>query len=120
MNSEILSVEQPQDVQPQSLKGTTVKKARKNRSKSKLEGCLSLVNIWGTVVRSPKVTLSYLDEQGNKHIRTLTGFKATIAQHEIDHLEGILFPKRVLEQKGKLYESHKNKKGEDVFDEIEI
>jgi len=45
---------------------------------------------------------------------------ALIIQHEVDHLDGLLFPKRVLEQKGKLYKSHKNKKGKDVFEEIEI
>jgi len=49
-----------------------------------------------------------------------SGFSATIIQHEYDHLRGILFPKRVLEQKGKLYKSHKNEKGEDEFDEIDI
>ncbi len=86
----------------------------------KLEGCLSLPNIWGTVLRSPKVSVEYLDEQGKFHKRIFTGFLATIVQHEMDHLDGILFPKRVLEQKGKLFKSHKNAKGEDEFEEIEI
>lgn len=86
----------------------------------KLEGCLSLKDIWGTVLRSPRVKLSYLDEKGTERIRVFTDFLATIIQHEYDHLDGILFPRRVLEQKGKLYKSSKDEKGEDVFEEIEI
>jgi len=95
-------------------------KAKKGKSNVKLEGCLSLLNIWGTVKRASKVTISFLDENGLEHTKTFKGFEATIVQHEMDHLEGILFPKRVLEQKGELYKSHKNKKGEDIFDPIEI
>ncbi|MDO8621382.1 MAG: peptide deformylase [Candidatus Levybacteria bacterium] len=87
---------------------------------TKLEGCLSLPNIWGEVNRLPQITLSYMDTRGASHKRTFKGFIATIIQHETDHLNGILFPKRVLEQKGKLYKSRKNKKGEDVFEEIEL
>jgi peptide deformylase len=94
---------------------------KKTKSKSKkLEGCLSLKDIWGEVERANTVWLSYLDEQGKPHHKKFTGFMATIIQHEVDHLNGILFPKRVLEQKGMLYESKKNSKGEDIFEEIVI
>lgn len=86
----------------------------------KLEGCLSLPNIWGEVERSNEVEVSYMDEKGKEYTRLFKGFLATIIQHEFDHLQGNLFPKRVLEQKGKLYKSHKNNKGEDEFEEIEI
>jgi len=86
----------------------------------KLEGCLSLPTIWGPVLRSSSVTISYLDKYGKSHEKKFSKFLATIVQHEIDHLNGILFPKRVLEQKGTLYKSHKNEKGEDEFEEIEI
>jgi len=86
----------------------------------KLEGCLSLVNVWGEVERSPEIVLEYLDETGKFHKRKFTGFMATIIQHEVDHLNGILFPKRVLEQNGTLYQSSKNAKGEDEFEEIII
>jgi len=87
---------------------------------SKLEGCLSLLNIWGEVKRDPQITVSYLDEKGNPHAKIFKGLMATIIQHETDHLNGILFPKKVLEQTGKLYKSKKNAKGEDIFEEIEI
>lgn len=97
-----------------------LRRPKRAKAPGKLEGCLSLVNIWGTVARHAKVTLTYLDEQGKTHTKTFTGFLATVIQHEMDHLHGTLFPKRVLEQKGKLYKSHKNKKGEDEFEEIEL
>lgn len=96
------------------------KKLSKDKEGTKLEGCLSLPTIWGPVQRSQKVKISYIDENGKHHTKTITGFKAVILQHEYDHLQGILFPKRVLEQKGKLYKSSKNAKGEDEFDEIEV
>ena len=87
---------------------------------TKLEGCLSLLNIWGNVKRESSVAISYLDEKGRYHSRRFSGFLSTIIQHEMDHLDGILFPKRVLEQKGILYKSKKNEKGEDIFEEIEL
>lgn len=104
----------------QSAKTARAKEKSGIDKDTQLEGCLSLPNIWGGVERSPSVTLSYLDQLGKKHSKTFKGLSAVIVQHEIDHLNGILFPKRVLEQKGTLYKSHKNEKGEDVFEEIEI
>jgi peptide deformylase len=90
------------------------------KASKKLEGCLSLPTIWGPVLRASSLILTFLDEQGISHKQKFSGFMATIIQHETDHLVGVLFPKRVLEQKGTLYKSHKNKKGEDEFEEIEI
>ncbi|MBI2443329.1 MAG: peptide deformylase [Candidatus Levybacteria bacterium] len=87
----------------------------------KLEGCLSLTDVWGVVKRHDRVTLSYTDfTTGQMQIKMFKGFLATIIQHEVDHLHGILFPKRVLEQKGTLYKSKKNEKGETVFEEIKL
>ena len=94
------------------------KSAKSHRTR--LEGCLSLPNIWGDVKRKPVLTLEYVDEKGKTHTKDFKGFMATIIQHEIDHLSGILFTKRVLEQNGKLYKSYKNEKGEDIFEEITI
>ena len=102
------------------------KKTEKAKEKSgikkgkQLEGCLSLKDIWGTVNRHSKIKLSYMDDKGLQHEEEFEGFLATIIQHETDHLNGILFPKRVLEQKGQLYKSSKDEKGEDVFDEINL
>lgn len=99
------------------------KKSTKKQPKKKsvqLEGCLSLQDVWGVVARHHGVELSYLDELGKKHTKKFDGFLATIIQHEFDHLQGILFPKRVLEQENKLYHSYKNAKGETEFEEMSI
>ncbi len=96
------------------------KSASKKGKSTKLEGCLSLPGIWGEVTRHPSVTLRYQDETGKNHTKTFKGFLATIIQHEVDHLNGILFPKHVLEQGHKLYKSHKDKQGQEVFEEIEL
>lgn len=99
-----------------------VQKSRSKRKKEakRLEGCLSVKNIWGEVMRSPSLVLSYTDEKGGNHKQKFEGFLATIIQHEFDHTNGVLFTQRVLEQKGKLYKSYKDKKGEDVFEEIKL
>ena len=102
-------------------KNATEKDVNKKKDDNiQLEGCLSLPNIWGDVKRPGTITVSYFDGDGQQHTETISGFLATIIQHEYDHLQGTLFPKRVLEQKGKLYKSIKNKKGEDEFEEMEI
>jgi peptide deformylase len=99
---------------------TQAKQKGGGKKTTKLEGCLSLPNIWGEVKRFHEINVEYKDETGKKHNRKFTGFMATVVQHEIDHLNGILFPKRVLDQKGTLYKSQKDEKGEDVFEEIKI
>jgi peptide deformylase len=70
----------------------------------KLEGCLSIPRIWGPVTRNTKVLLEYQDLTGERHTEWFSGFKAVIIQHEMDHLQGVLFTQRVLEQKGRLYQ----------------
>ena len=87
---------------------------------NKLEGCLSIPEIWGKVVRNEKVTLKFQDETGKPHEQEFTGFIATIIQHETDHLNGILFTRRVLEQKGKLYQATTDEDGKEVLEEITI
>lgn len=107
-------------INPEILESSEVEKKNPKKKVKKLEGCLSLPNIWGEVLRAPNVTLRYQNQKGKSQTKKFTGFMATIVQHETDHLNGILFPKHVLEQEGKLYKSYKNDKGEDEFEEIEI
>ena len=107
-------------INPQIVHSADVKKEAKKKKVKKLEGCLSLPNIWGEVLRAPSVKLNFYDAKGRNQTKVFTGFMATIVQHEVDHLNGVLFPKRVLEQKGKLYKSHKDEKGHDEFEELEI
>lgn len=121
VNPKILSKSEPsQSFTKERKVASDGKSKRKKKEVQKLEGCLSLKDIWGTVLRSPKVKLSYMDEAGKTYVKDFSGFLATIVQHESDHLDGILFPRRVLEQKGKLYKSERDEKGEDVFEEIEL
>jgi len=96
-----------------------VKPVKKSKGKL-LEGCLSIPNIWGNVTRKKEITLEYQDIKGEKYIKVFKGFPAVIIQHEMDHLKGILFTKRVIEQKQKLYKSFKNEKGEDEFEQIKL
>lgn len=96
------------------------KPKKKEKGGVQLEGCLSLKDIWGVVNRDDGVVITYQDENGVKHKRTFDGFIATIIQHEVDHLNGVLFPVRVIEQNNHLYRSKVNAKGETEFEEIEL
>lgn len=62
-----------------------------------IEGCLSLPNKWGKLIRPAKVTVQALNENGEQIILTGTGDLAKCFCHEIDHLEGILFTDFVTE-----------------------
>ena len=55
------------------------------------EGCLSVPNQFAEIERSCKCEVDYLDYNGKKEILKAEGLLATCIQHEIDHLEGILF-----------------------------
>jgi len=55
------------------------------------EGCLSVPNFFAEVDRPKKCDVEYLDYDGKKKILTAEGLLATCIQHEMDHLEGILF-----------------------------
>ena len=55
------------------------------------EGCLSVPNFFAEVDRSKKCDVEYQDYSGNKKILKAEGLLATCIQHEVDHLEGILF-----------------------------
>lgn len=60
-------------------------------SESLSEGCLSFPEITGAVRRPKTIDLEYLGLDNQKKAITLTGFYARAAQHEIDHLNGVLF-----------------------------
>ena len=55
------------------------------------EGCLSVPNQFAEVDRPSKCEIEYLDYDGNKKLLKADGLLATCVQHEMDHLEGILF-----------------------------
>lgn len=87
---------------------------------NKLEGCLSIPNVWGKVRRAMTLALLFQDEKGETHTEDFEGFLATIIQHETDHINGILFTQRVLEQKGTFYQPVKDKEGKEVLEEMKL
>jgi peptide deformylase len=59
------------------------------------EGCLSVPNMRGNVMRHVTVRVRYLDRHGNQHDEVKRGLTAGTFQHELDHLDGVLFLDRV-------------------------
>jgi peptide deformylase len=55
------------------------------------EGCLSIPEIFGDVTRPARIVVEALDQEGRKFRAEAQGYKARAIQHEIDHLDGILF-----------------------------
>ncbi len=86
-------------------KPRSTKKAGKTKRSHKeiLEGCLSLPYYYGPLKRAHSVTLKYLNGEGEEITETFEGFNAQIILHEMDHLNGILFVDRLLEEKKPLY-----------------
>lgn len=87
-------------------------------SKNKFEGCLSVPGKWGLVSRPKKIKIIYQTPEGQKMTRSFSGQTATIIQHEYDHLDGILFIDRILEQRGKLFELVSDEEGKEFLEEI--
>ncbi|MBS6106145.1 MULTISPECIES: peptide deformylase [Anaerococcus] len=63
-----------------------------------VEGCLSIPNFNATVKRPEHVKVKYLDENGKEQIWDAHGFPAVILSHEIDHLNGVLFRDKYIEE----------------------
>lgn len=61
-----------------------------------MEGCLSVPGLYGKVERAQNIRLCYRDEHYRQHTEEVKGFTAVIFQHEVDHLNGILFTDRMI------------------------
>lgn len=59
------------------------------------EGCLSVPGMRGLVPRYPQLRYTGYDQFGLRIDRTVDGFHARVVQHEVDHLDGVLYPMRV-------------------------
>jgi peptide deformylase len=59
------------------------------------EGCLSVPGMRGWVPRFKKLRYSGYDERGRRFQRDVEGFHARVVQHEVDHLDGVLYPMRI-------------------------
>ena len=65
-----------------------------------MEGCLSIPDINGEVLRNYTIQLNYWDLKGKFHDEIVEGFTAVVFQHEYDHLNGTLFTDRLKKQEG--------------------
>lgn len=67
------------------------------------EGCMSVPDFTGNVIRAEQIKLQALDEQGNLQEYTCQGYEARAIQHEVDHLDGLLFLDRLVSRRNDLF-----------------
>jgi peptide deformylase len=67
------------------------------------EGCLSVPDFTGNVVRAERIRLEAWDERGEQRELSMEGYEARVAQHELDHLEGVLFLDRLVSRRADLF-----------------
>ena len=67
------------------------------------EGCMSVPDYTGNVIRAERITLETFDVSGDKKLYQLEGFEARAVQHEIDHLDGMLFLDRLVSRRNDLF-----------------
>jgi len=101
-------------INPQLLK--TSKKNLKGLAEDKhfLEGCLCFPGYYGFVNRSIKIKVKYQTPQGLSKTKTLTPPHSSYFQHELDHLNGILFIDYIKQRKEQLYLADKQNKMQPV------
>lgn len=59
------------------------------------EGCMSIPDYTGNVTRAESIVVQFLDRDGQERVIRASGFEAVAIQHELDHLDGLLFLDRV-------------------------
>jgi len=67
------------------------------------EGCMSVPDFTGNVIRAEQIELSYLDEDGHAQQLQSSGYEARAIQHELDHLDGLLFLDRLVSRRNDLF-----------------
>ena len=83
-----------EEKKPLCLINPVIKSFGKGRSTYE-EGCLSIPDVFARVVRPAEIVVSYQNELGEDEKQSLDGLTARVFQHELDHLDGILFIDRV-------------------------
>lgn len=73
------------------------------------EGCMSVPDYTGNVNRARKVMVQYQDENFRDRVIETENFEAVLLQHEIDHLDGILFVDRIISKRTDLFRRKKYK-----------
>lgn len=74
------------------------------------EGCLSVPDFTGNVIRAERITLEAHDERGEQRQFHFEGYEARAVQHEIDHLDGLLFLDRLVSRRNDLFRRKTYKK----------
>ena len=75
----------------------------KSGSKMMREGCMSVPDYTGNVTRAENIVVEFIDRRGQLRVIEASGFEAVAIQHEVDHLDGLLFLDRVSSLKTDLY-----------------
>jgi peptide deformylase len=75
------------------------------------EGCLSVPDYTGNVIRATRIKLRTQDLVGASRVFEMEGFEARAVQHEMDHLDGLLFLDRVVSRRTDLYRRKVYQKG---------
>lgn len=92
------------------------------RSENKIchnEGCLSIPKQYADVVRNEEVEVEYLDENGQRKTRRSGGLLAIAIQHELDHLDGVLFIDHLSKLKRNMLLKRLEKRRKRLLEEIE-
>jgi peptide deformylase len=67
------------------------------------EGCMSVPDYTGNVIRAERISVSAKDEHGAEREYAFVGYEARAVQHEIDHLDGMLFLDRLVSRRNDLF-----------------
>lgn len=86
----------PDDIRPTGLINPRIIKAEGEQIGQ--EGCLSIPGLYGDVKRADYVEVEAIDRRGREVVFELEGMPARVVQHEIDHLEGVLFIDKVIKE----------------------
>ncbi len=91
-----------------------------SKETSFLEGCFSVPDLYGHVIRPSEIDIESCDMHGKKAAIHYIGVPARIIQHELDHLDGVLFIDHVHNQNGKVFKVEKDKRGKEQFVEVPL
>lgn len=83
-------------INPEIMEWTGMEKGR--------EGCMSVPDYTGNVIRAKTIKLKAYDENGTLHHYDCQGYEARAIQHEVDHLDGILFLDRLVSRRTDLFQ----------------
>lgn len=85
-----------------------------------MEGCLSIPGYFALVDRPFRVKLKWQNIKGKWQEKQFEGKQSAYVQHELDHLNGIIFVDRALKQGNRIFQLQKDKNGEEELVEVEL